>query len=189
MSDATPLADEDLTQYVNDALAGSAVARDQLLTALYPRLRAVAAQMLRNDASSVVLQPTELVHETAVRVIRMDRMRWQDRSHFLAICARMMRQIIVDEARRVRAQKRRHITVTTSVLGMAAIPESIDAERLDDALQQLTLISAERARIVELRFFVGLTIEEIAHVTEMSDSTVKRHWRAARAWLLQYLAS
>ena len=136
----------------------------------------------------LTLHPTELVNEAALRLIRLDRMTWQDRAHFLAICSRIMRQVIVDKARHVRAAKRQHLTVTTSWLRDNVAAEPIDADRMDTALQQLAQVSPEHARLVELRFFVGLTIAEIAHVTGSSERTVKRQWQSARAWLLESLA-
>lgn len=172
---------------VTDALSGSAQARDQLLAALYPRLRSTAARMLRQEGPLLTLHPTELVNEAALRLIRLDRMTWQDRAHFLAICSRIMRQVIVDKARHVRAAKRQHLTVTTSWLRDNVAAEPIDADRMDAALEQLAQISQEHARLVELRFFVGLTIAEIAHVTGSSERTVKRQWQSARAWLLESL--
>lgn len=171
------------------AITGSPEARDKLINTLYPQLRASAARMLRYDASVLTLQPTELVHEAAMRLIRLDRLRWQDRAHFLAICSRVMRQVIVDQARRVRANKRQHLSVTTSWLKNQAAPEPIDAEALDQALTRLAEVSPERAQIVELRFFVGLDVREIAHVTQTSERTVKRHWQSARAWLLEALTA
>jgi RNA polymerase sigma factor (TIGR02999 family) len=173
---------------VVEALAGSPEARDQLLAALYPRLRSTAARMLRQDGAVLTLHPTELVNEAVLRLIRLDRMTWQDRAHFLAICSRIMRQVIVDKARQVRAAKRQHLTVTTGWLRENVAAEPIDADVMDAALQQLAQVSPEHARLVELRFFVGLSIAEIAHVSGISERTVKRQWQSARAWLLQCLS-
>lgn len=173
---------------VAEALRGSAAARDQLVTALYPRMRSTAARMLRQEGAMLTLNPTELVNEAVLRLIRLDRMSWQDRAHFLAICCRIMRQVIVDKARHVRAAKRQHLTVTTSWLRENVAAEPIDAEVLDGALLKLAEVSSEHARLVELRFFVGLSTTEIAHVTGVSERTVKRQWQSARAWLLESLS-
>jgi RNA polymerase sigma factor (TIGR02999 family) len=174
---------------VTSALAGSPEARDQLLATLYPRLRSTAARMLRQDSAMITLHPTELVNEAALRLIRLDRLTWQDRAHFLAICSRIMRQVIVDKARQVRAAKRQHLTVTTSWLREHVAAETIDADVMDEALTKLAEFSPEHARLVELRFFVGMSIAEIAHVTDKSERTIKRQWQSARAWLLQSMSS
>ena len=181
-------ADRAMEAIVGEALAGSPEARDQLLAALYPRLRSTAARMLRREGAALTLHPTELVNEAALRLIRLDRMTWQDRAHFLAICSRIMRQVIVDKARQVRAAKRQHLSVTTGWLREHVAAEPIGADVMDAALQQLEQISPEHARLVELRFFVGLSIAEIAHVSGISERTVKRQWQSARAWLLQALS-
>ncbi len=158
---------------------------EQLLEALYPRLRALAGRILREDAPVLTLQPTELAHEVVLRLLRLERMDWNDRGHFLAFCARLMRQVVVDAARRARAMKRRHIAVTTSWLHAEVAQNSVEPERMDELLSELEQFSAEHARIVELRFFVGLSIPEIAEALQVSESTIKRQWQSARAWLLQ----
>jgi RNA polymerase sigma factor (TIGR02999 family) len=173
---------------VAQALAGSAEGRDRLLAILYPRLRATAARMLRQDGANLTLNPTELVNEAALRLIRLDRMSWQDRAHFLAICSRIMRQVIVDKTRHRRALKRQHLAVTTGWLKDNVAEESVEADVMDEALTQLAIVSPDHAQLVEMRFFVGLSIVEIAHVTGRSERTVKRQWQAARAWLLQSLS-
>jgi RNA polymerase sigma factor (TIGR02999 family) len=182
------LPDPETEAIVTRALAGSPEACDQLLATLYPRLRSAAARMLRQESAVITLDPTELVNEAALRLIRLDRMSWQDRAHFLAICCRIMRQVIVDKARQVRAAKRQHLSVTTSWLRENIAAESIDADVLDEALQKLAEVSPDHARLVELRFFVGLSIAEIAHVSGTSERTLKRQWQSARAWLLQSLS-
>lgn len=134
------------------------------------------------------MQPTDLAHEAVLRVMRLDRLAAHDRVHFLALSARVMRQVLLDEVRRVRAAKRRPPVQTAWFDPEArATPSPLDIEAFDEALKRLFEIDPERARVVELRFYAGLTLEEVAASTGASASTVKRRWRGARAWLLQAL--
>lgn len=157
--------------------------RDALLAELYGELRRAAARLLRIEAPNLTLQPTELVNEAALRVMKLERMAFNDRQHFFATGARILRQAMMDAIRSRRAAKRQAPTV----LFMDRDTGEVDIEALDDALTDLERVSPDLARIVELRFFVGLDIAEIAKVTEQSESTVKRRWRAARAWLSEQL--
>ena len=154
--------------------------RDQLLADVYDELRRVAARMMRRDAPELTLRPTELVNEAAMRVMKLDHIAWADRRHMFAISARVLRQTMIDEIRSRNRLKRRKpdITVMLDDLG-----ESVELERLTAALGDLEQISPELSGIVDLRFFVGLTIEEIAAATGQSERTVKRRWQAAKAWL------
>lgn len=158
----------------------SADERDQMLADLYQELRVAARRLLSREAPTLTLQPTELVNEAAIRVMKLDRMSWHDRQHFFATGARILRQAMLDEIRRRKAQKRQapDILITTS-----DETQSVDVEALDSALTRLEAASPELARIVELRFFVGLGVAEIASMTDQSDRTVKRRWQAARLWL------
>jgi len=167
---------------------GSAQARDALLAALYPRLRRTAARMLREDAPQLTMRPTELLHEAALKLIRLDEMQWQDRAHFLSICCRVMRQVVVDRIRHVKAAKREHVKVTITHLADSLPAANIDADRLDELLTRLEAASPEHAQLVEMRFFAGMSIAEIAHVRGVSERTVKRQWQSARAWLLEALS-
>ena len=153
----------------------------------YGELRAIACRLLAGDAASVRLQPTELVHEAAVRVLRLDRMEWNDRAHLLATAATVMRQALLDEVRKFRADKRQAPAVMTTLVDPGLATIDLDIERLDRSLQRLNEVSPDRARLVELRFFVGLTIEQTADVLGSSSATVKRQWDAARGWLLRDL--
>lgn len=161
--------------------------RERLLAAYYSELRVIARRILYGDGGKLLLQPTELAHEAALRIIKLERMSWNDVTHFLATAAHVMRQVLLDEVRAARAQKRQPVPSLT--LWPDAMPSEppVDVEALDLALSRLETISPERARIVELRFYTGLTVEEIAQVCGVSDRTVKRQWRAARAWLLTQL--
>lgn len=153
----------------------------------YDELRRIARRILHGDGGSVLFQPTELVNEAALRLMGLTRMSWKDRAHFLATAARVMRQVLLDEVRRALALKRQPPVLQTRWPEPQDGP-AVDIQALDAALTQLSTISPERARIVELRFYVGLTIEEIAETLGVSDRTVKRQWRTARAWLLERLA-
>jgi len=157
--------------------------RDQMLAELYDNLRAVAARMLRREAPFLTLQPTELVHEAAMRIAKLDRMSWQDRQHFFATGARILRQTMVDEIRKKRRVKRQAPTI---LLEIDSAP-GLDVEALDAALVKLERASPDLSRIVELRYFVGLGIPEIAIVSGASESTVKRRWQTARLWLASEL--
>jgi RNA polymerase sigma factor (TIGR02999 family) len=162
--------------------------QEAMLERHYAEFRQLARKVLNGDGAKLQIQPTDLAHEAAIRLLRLDHLGINGRTHFLALSARVMRQTLLDEVRRARAKKRQ----TPGILTMWPDDEGlapVDIEDLDRALEDLAAASPERARIVELRFFAGLTIEEIsAHLGE-SESTVKRRWRAARAWLLERLAA
>lgn len=157
--------------------------RDRMLAELYDNLRAAAARMLRREAPFLTLQPTDLVHEAAMRIANLDRMSWRDRQHFFATGARILRQAMVDEIRKKRRAKRQ---VPTVMIEANSVP-GLDVEALDAALLKLERASPELSRIVELRYFVGLGIPEIAAVSGASESTVKRRWQTARLWLASEL--
>lgn len=160
--------------------------RDRMLADLYGELRAAAARLLNREAPYLTLQPTELVNEAAIRVMKLDRMSWQDRQHFFATGARILRQAMLDAIRRRKSQKRQAPDVLIAdEEGAPGIP----VEALDEALTRLEAASPELARIVELRFFVGLGINEIATLADQSESTVKRRWQTARMWLAAELSS
>ena len=166
------------------SVALSPTVQDQLLSLYYDELRRIARRVLAGDTGAQHLQPTELVHEAAMRLMKLEQMEWRDVTHFLATAARVMRQALLDEVRRVMAQKRTPLPLLTVWPDATPTEMGFDIESLDAALARLEIISPERARIVELRFFAGLTIEEIAREVDSSERTVKRQWRAARAWLL-----
>lgn len=178
---------QDFERLWADFCRGDRAAQDRLLTAFYQELRVIARRLLSGDSASAHLQPTELVNETVLRLLNVNRMALRDRNHFLALSARMMRQVLLDEVRRHRADKRQAPAVLTTWFEPGVPDTAVDIEGLDRSLDRLAEISAERARIVELRFFAGMTVEDIAGVMEMSERSVKRHWQAARAWLLRDL--
>jgi len=159
--------------------------RDELLASVYDELRRASARMLRREVAYLTLQPTEIVNEAVMRVMNLDRMAWNDRQHMFATCSRLLRQAMLDAIRKRRAAKRQ---MPTLGLMIEDAGPAIDVERLDAALRRLEELSPDLARIVELRFFVGLTVEEIAAVTGQSDRTVKRRWQTARLWLADAMA-
>jgi len=152
---------------------------------LYEELRRIARRMLRGSGDVVTMQPTALVHEALLRLMGSRHPQPAERTHYLALHAKVMRQVILDEVRRARADKRSHLRVDTGWIDRQPLaPVSFDLEALDGALEKLEAVSPERARVVELRFYVGLSIEEIAGVLGASERSVKRWWQAARAWLM-----
>lgn len=164
---------------------GEREAQEQLLAACYHELRSIARALLAADAAARHIQPTELAHEAALRLLRFDRIELRDRNHFLALSARVMRQVLVDEVRRQRAQKRQGRSLLTTWFEPGLDATLIDIEALDRSLSRLAVVSPVRARVVELRFFAGLSLADIAQVMDLSERTLKRHWQAARAWLLR----
>jgi RNA polymerase sigma-70 factor (ECF subfamily) len=163
---------------------------DELLPIVYDELKRLAAAYLRRERPGQTLQPTALVHEAYLR-LRKDRPdRWQNRAHFCAIAAHSMRQILIERARARGAKKRggarARVTLDEALVG--GVPPSVDLVALDEALERLEAMDPEQARLVELRFFGGLTIEETAEAMRTSPATVKRHWMVARAWLARELA-
>ena len=164
---------------------------DALLPVVYEELRRLAAAYLRRERPGQTLQPTALVHEAYLRLMKDRPDRWQNRAHFCAIAAHSMRQILIERARARGAQKRggAQPRVTLDEGLVAGQPSStVDLVALDQALERLEAVDPEQARLVELRFFGGLTIEETAEAMNISPATVKRHWTVARAWLARELA-
>jgi RNA polymerase sigma factor (TIGR02999 family) len=163
-----------------------------LMPAVYAELRRLAAHYLRGERPGQTLQPTALVHEAYLKLQKDRPERWQNRAHFCAIAAHAMRQILIERARARDALKRGGgAPRVTFDEGMAAPAgeRSFDMVALDAALERLAALDAGQARIVELRFFGGLSIEETAEAMNISPATVKRHWALARAWLARELES
>lgn len=180
-----------VTQLFEAARRGHADALDALLPMVYDELRRVAGAYIRRERPGQTLQATALVHEAYLRLMREQHVDWQNRAHFCAIAANSMRQILVERARRRHAAKRGGaLHRITLVDHLAATPPDagLDLEDLDAALTRLAGIDPVRAQLVELRYFGGLTIEEVADVTGTSPATVKRRWALARAWLADALA-
>jgi RNA polymerase sigma factor (TIGR02999 family) len=164
---------------------GDAQAGDDLLPLVYRELRRRAAGYLRDERRDHTLQPTALVHEAYIRLVGQERVTWQNRAHFFGVAAQMMRRILVDHARAHRAAKRPRTAfkvVMDDRLG-ATQPRDFDLLALDEALTDLTKMDERMGRIVELRYFGGLSEQEVAEVLSMSRSTVTREWQTARTWL------
>ena len=176
----------DVTALLGDWSRGSRTALDRLLPLVYAELRRVAARQLRNERADHTLQPTALVHEAYLRLVGQRQAEWQNRAHFFGVSAQVMRRILVDHARRHGATKRGDGVRCVSLdeaRDVAVVATELPILALDQALNRLEQVDAELARIVELRAFGGLTIEEAAHVLSVSPSSVKRDWRTAKAWL------
>lgn len=157
-----------------------------ILAQSYTEMRRMARRILAGNQLGRALQPTELANEAAIRLLRSNLANAKDESHFLAIAARTMRHILIDEARKAMSAKRAQPALLTAWPG-AEGDALVDIADLDGALAALALLSPERAEIVELRFMLGMTVEETARATGIPERTVKRHWQAARAWLLAWL--
>ena len=164
---------------------------DDLMPLVYDELRRVAERYIRRERPGQTLQATALVNEAYVRLANERPREFANKTHFLAIAALSMRQILVEKARRRNAAKRggapQRITLDDRNLDAASTPVDIDLLALDEALTRLAALDAEHARIVELRYFGGLTVEETAEFIGSSPATVKRHWAMARAWLKKEL--
>jgi RNA polymerase sigma-70 factor (ECF subfamily) len=170
---------------------GDAAALDRLIPVVYEELRRVARRRLRGESPGHALQSTALVHEVYLRLVELDRMTLSSRSHFFALAARLMRQILVDHGRRRHADKRGGQVTIVSLghLSPAAGPASVDVLALDQALDALSAIDDRQCRVVELRFFAGLNIDETAEALGVSPATVEREWALAKAWLYRRLSS
>lgn len=163
-------------------------ARDELVPIVYEELRRLASQYMRGERGGHTLQTTALVNEAYLRLAGVDRIQWRDRTHFFAMAATLMRRILVDHARQRGRDKRGGGVSVTSLADQAVAPEStVDVIALDEALTRLAVLDAQQARIVELRFFTGLTVEETAEALDISPATVKREWATAKAWLYREL--
>jgi RNA polymerase sigma factor (TIGR02999 family) len=181
----------DITGLLEDWGRGESHALDRLVPLVYAELRRVAARQLRLERDGHSLQPTALVHEAYLRLVDQRQVHWQNRAHFFAVSAQIMRRILVDQARRRKAVKRGDDIERVSLEHDVAAPASdgISVLALDRALERLEQVDQALARIVELRAFGGLTIDEAAHVLKVSPSTAKRDWRTARAWLVRELGA
>lgn len=175
----------DVTGLLADWRQGDEQALEALMPILYAELRARAAAHMARERANHTLQPTALVHEVFFRLVEQNELEWQSRAHFLGVAAKLMRLILIDHARAKKAAKRegdaQRVTLDEN-LGWEQ-PRQIELLALDAALEDLAELDERQARLVELRFFGGLTIEESAEVLAISVATVKREWRMAKAWL------
>jgi RNA polymerase sigma factor (TIGR02999 family) len=188
---AGPSEDPDVTQLLLQWRSGDAAALQRLVPIVYDELHRVASARLRNESSGHTLQTTALVHEAYMRLVGLDRMALLNRTHFFAMAARVMREVLVDHARRKQAQKRGG---GLTVFGLQAVeagasPPVVDVLAIHEALTDLAALDERLCRVVELRFFAGLDIVETAEALSISRATVERDWTLAKAWLLQRLST
>jgi RNA polymerase sigma factor (TIGR02999 family) len=182
---------KEVTRILNDLSAGDPDAPERLMPLVYDELRRLAGRYLSRERPDHTLQPTALVHEAYLRMIGQTQVTWQNRAHFIGVAAQMMRRILVDHARLHHVEKRgghrRKISLDEAV--SFEKQRDVDLVALDDALSDLATLDPEQSRIVELRFFGGLTLDETAEVVGISRSTVKREWIMAKAWLYDQLTN
>ncbi len=174
---------ESISKLLENLHAGDNQALHEVLPLVYDELRRAAHRYLRNERPDHTLQSTALVHEAYLRLEKQGAAQFQNREHFLAICAQLMRQILVEYARTRNAAKRDGGCRLTLDDNLAFKTRSVDMVALDDALNELAKLDQQQCRIVELRFFGGLSIEETAQAMSLSPTTVKRHWATAKLWL------
>ena len=176
---------QEVTQVLLEWNQGAEDAAERLMPLVYDELRQVARRYLQRERSDHTLQATGLVHEAYLRLVDQSSMTWENRAHFFSVAAQVMRRLLVDHARSRQTAKRggaREKLEFNDALAVAEEP-AVDLLALDDALQELVTFDARKSRIVELRFFGGLTTEEIGSVLAISPSTIRREWRIAKAWL------
>ncbi len=179
-----------ITAHLEAWSGGDPAALEALIPVVMAELRRRAAAYLRNERPSHTLQPTALVHEVYLRLIDQRRAQWKSRAHFFAVSAQLMRRILVDHARAKQTDKRGGWAQKVTLDEAVDVPDGdgeVDILALDDALDKLAQLDARQSRVVELRYFAGLTIEETAEVLGVTHATVSRDWRNARAWLLRQL--
>lgn len=170
---------------------GNQTALENLMPLVYEELHRMARRFMRRQAVGHTMQTTELIHEAYLKIAKNDGQNWQNRAHFFGVAARAMRHILVDYARSKHSRKRggwqEKVTLDESLA--ASSPKADGLLQLDDAMNQLAILDARKCRVVELKYFGGLTNEEIAEVLKISPETVKRDWRFSRTWLLRELTS
>ena len=182
---------DDVTQLLEHWSNGDREALERLMPLVYDELHRLAQRYLRRERSDHTLQSTALVHEAYLKMVDQKNVRWQNRAHFFGVAAQSIRHILVDHARSHLAAKRGAGAAKLSLDEAIGVPEKreVDLLALDQALEGLAVLDPQQGRIVELRFFGGLSIEETAEVLHISPATVKRDWVMAKAWLYQNLAS
>jgi RNA polymerase sigma factor (TIGR02999 family) len=180
----------EVSQLLLDWSNGSQEALDRLMPLVYDELRRLARHYMSRERPGHTLQTTALVNEAYLRLVDQRQVRWQNRAHFFAIAAQMMRRILVDHARGHAYQKRgggAHKKIALDEAMVVSEGRAAEVVALDDALKELAAIDPQQSRVVELRYFGGLTIEETAEVLDISPATVKREWSTAKAWLYREL--
>src|SRR5437773_1681156 len=180
-------ASDDVTALLARWRGGSAEAGDELMAKVQGELRRIAASYLRRERAGHTLQPTAVVNEAYIRLVPQRAVHWENRAHFYGIAARMMRRVLVDHARKRKAAKRDGLVEEAITISAVPAPapglDEVDVLALHDALSALAALDARQAEIVEMRYFAGLTVEEIADVLKISVATVKREWTTAKIWL------
>lgn len=188
MSEPAP----DVTALLKAWERGDAGARERLIPIVYDELRRVAARSLAFERDLPTLQPTALVHETYLKLVDQRSAKWQDRTHFFSVAARLMRRILVDRARERKAEKRGggapREAVSSALEVVAAPARDVELLALDEALADLAALDPRQAEVVELRYFGGLSLDETAAALGISAATVSREWSMARAWLFARLS-
>jgi RNA polymerase sigma factor (TIGR02999 family) len=179
-----------VTTLIADWRGGDETARDQLFALVYEELRNVAQHYMRLERTGHTLQPTALVNELYLRLVASETVTWQNRAHFFAVAAQTLRRILIDSARARNAGKRGgdQLKMSLTALKSAVNTHDEDLLSIDEALHRLAEFEPRAARVVELRFFGGLTEHEVAEVLGISESTAKRDWKVARAWLMTQLS-
>ena len=180
----------EITRLLEDWSRGDRSALDRLIPLVHAELRRIARRQMSLERAGHTLQATALVNEAYVRLAGDAGQRWQNRAHFFAVCAQVMRHVLIDHARSRAREKRGGALQRVSLEGAAALAEGGEAEllALDEALARLEEFDRQKARVVELRYFAGLGIEETAEALGVSPTTVRREWRRAKAWLYRALA-
>jgi len=181
------LPNQEITVLLNAVSAGDKVAPDKLLELVYDDLRRLAAKYMRNERGDHTLQATALVHEAFLRLVDWKNVSWENRAQFFAVAAQVMRKVLIDHARVRRAEKRGGQKVALDEAVSFTTDKEFDLLALEEVLAALEKIDKRQAKIVELRFFGGLSIEETAHVLKVSETTVKREWTFAKAWFQREL--
>jgi RNA polymerase sigma-70 factor, ECF subfamily len=179
-----------VTQLLVSWSSGDRAALEALTPLVHQELRRVAARCMAGERPGHILQPTALVNEAYLRLVDWKDARWQNRAHFFAVAAQIMRRVLVDVARTRDRAKRGHGQLHVSLSEAAGVPAGaeVDLVALDGALQALEALDSRQCRVIELRFFGGLTLEETAHVLDVSVGTVRRDWTLAQAWLFRELS-
>jgi RNA polymerase sigma factor (TIGR02999 family) len=176
---------QEITQLLLSWSNGDKSALDQLIPLVYPELRRMASRYMGRENSQHTLQTSALINEAYLRLVNQHQVEWQDRAHFFAVAAQIMRHILVDHARNYRRSKRgggtKHVPLDDEAI--MCNERAVELMALDDALNRLASIDPRKSQIVELRFFGGLTVEETAEVLKLAPITIMREWRAAKAWL------
>jgi len=188
--DADAAGRERISQLLAEWADRDPAARDQLVPIVYEELRRLAAHYMRGERPDHTLQTTALVNEVYLRLAGIDGLQWRDRVHFFAMAATLMRRVLVDYARRRGRDKRgAGISVTSLDANVAAPQPAVDVVALNDALERLATMDPQQSRVVELRFFAGLSVEETAEALAISPATVKRDWATAKLWLYNELST